>query len=148
MWSICNEILSVSKELKIEVQMLSPEITADYFAKIEKKYLSENYHSFLWDGLSDHSVVTDSSGWRYLDRFIGDKQCILLFYDLEKWKAAEINSGHELVTLIGEMYGFEFYVFDSSISYLICFNHHDQLIGVGSAKEWVNSLQQGSAPHA
>ena len=47
-----------------------------------------------------------------------------------------------------KMYGFEFYVFDSSISYLICFNHHDQLIGVGSAKEWVNSLQQGSAPHA
>ena len=88
MWSICNEILSVSKEMKIEVQMLLPEITADYFAKIEKKYLSENYHSFLWDGLSDHSVVTDSSGWRYLDRFIGDKQCILLFYDLEKWKAA------------------------------------------------------------
>ena len=40
MWSICNEILSVSKEMKIEVQMLSPEITADYFAKIEKKYLS------------------------------------------------------------------------------------------------------------
>ncbi len=39
MWSISNEILSVSKELKIEVQILSAEITAEYFAEIEKKYL-------------------------------------------------------------------------------------------------------------
>ncbi len=148
MWSISNEILSVSKELKIEVQILSEEITTEYFAEIEKKYLLGNYHSFLWDGLSDYSFVDDSSGWKYLGQFIGDKPCILFFYDLEKWNAAVINSGHELVTLIGEMYGFEFYVFDSSVSYLICFNHHDQLIGVGSAKEWVNNLREGSAPNA
>lgn len=147
MWSISNEILSVSKELKIEVQILSAEITAEYFSEIEKKYLLNNYHSFLWEGLSDYSFVNDSSGWRYIGQFIGDKPCILFFYDLEKWNAAVINSGHELVTLISEMYGFEFYVFDSSVSYLICFNHHDQLIGVGSAKEWVNNLREGSAPH-
>ena len=148
MWSIINELLSVSKELKIEVNILSAEITAEYFAKIEKKYLLDNYQFFLWDGLSNYSVLNDSSGWRYIGQFIGDKPCILFFYDLEKWKAAVINSGHELVSLIGEMYGFEFYVFDSSINYLICFNHHDQLMGVGSAKEWVNNLQEGSTPHA
>ena len=148
MLSIINELLSVSKELKIEVHILSAEITAEYFAKIEKKYLLDNYQCFLWDGLSDYSVVNDSSGWIYICQFIGDKPCILFFYDLEKWKAVVINSGHELVTLIGEMYGFEFYVFDSSINYLICFNHHDQLIGVGSAKEWVKNLQEGSASHA
>ena len=147
MCSISNEILSVSKELKIEVQILSADITAEYFAEIEKKYVSDNCYSFLWEGLSDYSFVNDSSGWSCLGQFIGDKPCILFFYDLEKWKAAVINSGHELVTLISEMYGFEFYVFDSSISYLICFNHHDQLIGVGSAKEWVNNLREGSAFH-
>ena len=66
MWSISNEILSVSKELKIEVQILSAEITAEYFAEIEKKYILGNYHSFLWDGLSDYSFVNDSSGWIYI----------------------------------------------------------------------------------
>lgn len=38
------------------------------------------------------------------------------------------------------MFGFEFYITNFETEYVICFNHHDCLLGCGTAKKWVESL--------
>ena len=51
-----------------------------------------------------------------------------------------IANGVELQTILGESFGFEFYITDKDQSYVICFNHHEVLYGCGAAREWVEEL--------
>ena len=64
-----------------------------------------------------------------------------MFFD-ENDEAISIKNGDELYTLIYEMYGFEFYITNNMTDYLLCFNHHDCIIGCGEASEWLENFKK------
>ena len=100
----------------------------------------------MWDGggLSDSASIQDPEGWRLISRFVGSRPCVLFFDASDEAEMLEILSGEALQTLLAESYGFEFYVTDADATYLICFNHHDMLIGCGSARVWLKGLNPDS----
>jgi hypothetical protein len=63
--------------------------------------------------------------------------CVLLFDAGEEQEMFAVPSGRALNQLLANSPGFEFYVTDREVSYLICFNHHDVLICWGNAKDWL-----------
>ncbi len=94
----------------------------------------------MWEDLSDCASVQDADGWQWISRFVGPRACVLLFDVAEEVEMFDVPSGEALESLLANTFHFEFYVTDVDASYLICFNHHDMLIGCGSARAWVEGL--------
>lgn len=139
--TISHEIVNVAYEQKINVSVIDDMCCNNIVNALRSKYSTSNRHSaFLWDGLLDASFVCDINGWTRIKYFINGDPCILIISDGGKERAFEIMNGTDLDLLLANAFSFEFYITDSSCSFLICFNHHNQLIGCGSAKKWVDTF--------
>jgi hypothetical protein len=73
----------------------------------------------------------------WIGEFVGSRDCVLLFDPAEEAEMVHIPSGAELDAVLRNISVFEFYVTDREARYLICFNHHDVLIGCGLAETWL-----------
>lgn len=138
-----DEVLSVAKEMNLTVSVLSSDEIEKKIEMIYEKYIIKNLKTtFLWEDMADAEFINDSDGWSYIDSFVGKNHCLLMFEEFKKWFIVEVHSGKDLKILLEETSSFEFYVFDEILSYLICFSHHDQLIGCGKAKTWIKTLKK------
>lgn len=145
MYSIKSDLDSVSQEYKICIDFLENYCIVELLNKLNKKYVDNKLNNvFLWDNFFDCVSVYDENWWKYIGDFVGDKPCILMAYDNNDWIAIKINSGMDLNILLSESCGFEFYIMDIELSYVICFNHHDVLIGLGKAKNWILDIQKNN----
>lgn len=138
---ISKEIGKIANIYKIPINMLTVEQVENVKKSINQKYLNKNKSTFLWESFVDFSIVNDKEGWIKIADFVENKKCLMFFADCEDRAIIEINGGKDLYKLFSEMYGFEFYITNSTTDYLVCFNHHDCLMGCGTAKKWVNKLQ-------
>ena len=68
------------------------------------------------------------------------QQLEMFFDDIEDKSVLVISDGKSLYKLLDDMFGFEFYITNFETNYLLCFNHHDCVLGCGTAKNWVESL--------
>lgn len=110
--------------------------------KIKKLYMNFKQIGFLWENLIKASYINDPYGWNKISSFVGKESCYLLIFDGEKEKVFKIHSGLDLNLLLSNTFGFEFFVTNDKVTYLICFTHHDQLIGCGSAMIWIDELKK------
>ena len=137
-----DEVLSVAEEMNLTVSVLSSIEVEKKIEMIYEKYIVKNLKTtFLWEDMADAELINDSDGWSYIDSFVGENHCLLMFKEFDKWFVVEVNSGKDLKILLEETSSFEFYVFDEILSYFLCFSHHDQLIGCGKAKTWIKTLK-------
>ncbi len=136
MCGVKDELINCAEELNINIRVLDKNETADITEKFRSKYIDERQTKgvFLWERLKAAEYLNDPMGWSYIGNFVGDTSCLLMFNDLDLWSVIEINNGNDLTELLGEAYGFEFYVMDKNLTYAVCFNHEDQLLCLGSAK--------------
>lgn len=142
MYTIIDELLENAEKLNIDISTIPTNETEKMVEEIHLKYIDENPDtSFLWEDMSASEYITDADGWQYIGDFVDTAPCFMMFYEFNKWNIVKVNSGKQLTTLLGESSAFEFYVFDESLSYFICFSHHDQLIGCGKAKELIKNLK-------
>lgn len=139
---IIKEIMKQSKSHNINTSILNEDNYKSLINKIKFNYIKESYAgNYFWQSLKVYSVMQDDNGWKYIKEFIKDSECILFFDEIDEKKAISFESGYDLVKLLGETWGFVFYVTDIMNHYLICFNDHDCLFGCGSALEWVENLK-------
>jgi hypothetical protein len=80
----------------------------------------------------------DPNGYRAIAEYVGQRRCILIVRNAES--AWAVYSGSDLLKIISGSVGFEFYVCDEEVKYLICYNDHDYIIAWGYAREWVRQL--------
>ncbi|HSS47938.1 MAG TPA: hypothetical protein VLX28_03225 [Thermoanaerobaculia bacterium] len=73
--------------------------------------------------------------------FLDTTPALLLFDPHDEKVSFDFDSGVDIPRVIEGCFGFEFYVTDRQTSFLICFNHHDFLIGAGRAKAWVAGIK-------
>ena len=138
---ISAEIRKVANTYNIPIKFLTLEQTEKIKKNIYQKYTQKDKSIFLWESFVDFSMVNDKEGWIQITDFVENEKCLMFFDDCEDRSIIEINGGKDLYKLLFEMYGFEFYITNSITEYLICFNHHDCLMGCGTAKKWVTTLQ-------
>ncbi|ESQ73450.1 hypothetical protein [Asticcacaulis sp. AC402] len=95
---------------------------------------------FPWETPGEKRGVRRGDGWSLIDEFVGDQSCLLHGGGTRIVRAFE--SGKDLGLVLANTPGFETYVFDAEVAYLICHNHHDALIGWGAASVWVQNLPE------
>ncbi len=135
-----REIIKVAEEYNIELFIFDDKSSNSLFSAVSKKYSNVSTEIIpLWDNLFDAVYVVDPNGWSKISNFVGNKSCVLLILNGEK-KAFKLSCGADLHELLENSFGFEFYITDENISFLICFNHHDQLVCCGKAKKWGESV--------
>ena len=104
-----------------------------------KRYCDTNT-TFIWEQFKECSHYQNSDAWSKIEDYVKENNCIMFFNKCDDEYAFLIANGVELQTILGESFGFEFYITDRDQSYVICFNHHDVLYGCGAAREWVEEL--------
>lgn len=139
---ISAEIKKVTLINDIVVEELSGEQIKTIKSNIIQKYIHLQPKPFLWDQLKEAAVITDSDGWLKICDFVGNSKCLMFFDDYEDKSVLVISNGKALYRLLDEMFGFEFYITNFETDYLLCFNHHDCILGCGTARKWIEALNE------
>lgn len=109
-------------------------------SRMEAKFLDQNSSSFLWERFQESSSIYDPNGWARLSEF-GHMGEVYLFFSRDDesgfWKIGNLQ---DLVEILGECGGQEFYICDQDMNFVICHNHHDYLIAAGTARDWLGKL--------
>ncbi|MBL9162647.1 MAG: hypothetical protein JNL18_07955 [Planctomycetaceae bacterium] len=127
------------KLLDLDIERM-PDAAAKQIADtLIQKYADGDSRLPLWEAIADCASCRRDNGWREIGVFVGDLKCILLT-ERDGVGGYCIPSGNQLVAILAECPGFEFYVTDEICSYVLCYNHHDYLIGAGAASKWVAIL--------
>ncbi len=137
---ISNDIVKSASENRIAIQFLTTDQAKKIRSNIAQKYLKSAKNIFMWEGFGQPAIASNVNGWKLICDFVREQSCLLLLDACDDESIFVINSGNDLYTLLSEMYGFEFYITNMETEYILCFNHHDCLIGCGTAKRWVESL--------
>lgn len=137
-----EEIKKVTLNNGIVVEELPDKQIKTIKSNITQKYLNSQSGPFLWDRLKEAAIIADNDGWKKICDFVGSNRCLMFFDDIEDKSVIVISNGKSLYKLLDEMFGFEFYITNFETDYLLCFNHHDCLLGCGTAKKWVESLNE------
>ena len=141
MYTISNEIYDSITNAVI-VNELSNGTCKNILKTLTKLYVDAGKNGYwLWENLRDHIELSDSKGWSYIQNYVKSNSCILFFNQDEEKKMFKVSNGKDLQYILSETSGFEFYITDDDCSYLLCFNHHDVLIGCGKAMKWVEGLK-------
>ncbi len=138
MWNISEEVKRAADVLDINITELSRDVSLEIIKIITEKYAAGN-SCFLWDDLTDYVYVNNSDAWSWINEYIGNTEVIMFFNESDEKKSFLFKNGDDLVAVLGETYGFEFYVTNKEKSYLLVFNHHDILMACGDAKNWLNT---------
>lgn len=93
-----------------------------------------------WDHPAAPSGRCREDGWELIPAQVGAEPCLVFLDGAETvWSFA---SGLDLLAVLKEAPPLEFYVCDPDASYLLCCNHHDVVIGWGTASVWVENLDE------
>lgn len=137
---ISKIIQNIAKENNIFIKTLSIEYTKKLKTDITKKYLYKYKDYFLWESFKEFSAKQDVDGWEKISNFIGNEKSLMFFDSREDNSLIIINNGKDLYEILAKTFHFEFYITNFETDYLICFNHHDILLGCGTAKKWIELL--------
>lgn len=138
-------ICAAANELHQQLRELAASETQDLIFRIRSQFCnSSTNRGPIWHDLKLHFGERWSDGWREVGKYVDDSPCVLV--EQTEPCAFRFANGIELTRLLGETPGFEFYVVDDSLSYLICQNDHDYLIAAGDAESWVRSAYEILSP--
>ena len=137
---ITKEINKIIKDYHLKSSLLPAEKMNYLYSNIIKHYCIKNT-SFIWESFKDYAYYQNSNAWSLIKDYVRENKCIMFFNKSDDKNGFLILNGFELQKIIEESFGFEFYITDENLSYLICFNHHDILYGLGKAKDWIKEVK-------
>ena len=137
---ITKEINKIIKDFHLKSSLLPAEKMNYLYSNIIKHYCIKNT-SFIWESFKDYAYYQNSNAWSLIKDYVKENKCIMFFNKSDDRNGFLISNGFELQKIIEESFGFEFYITDENLSYLICFNHHDILYGLGKAIDWVKEVK-------
>lgn len=135
--TIKNEIIRASKKLNIKVLEISSSNTKMIIDKIVEKYAQGKRTSVLWENFAEQIGINEKDAWMWIKDFIKNSSSVMFFNPEEESAAFEFRCGEDVDAVLNETFGFEFYITNKTVDYVLCFNHHDVLIVCGDAIPWL-----------
>lgn len=129
---IKEEIYDVSNNLGIKILELDYKSRSEIVKKINKYFFNKDSDFLSWRLIKNAEYTYHHQlGWKII-KSLPDYDNLILFFEESDDKSMFIFENKEdLYSLISSSIGFEFYICDKNITYLICFNFHDMLIMFG-----------------
>jgi hypothetical protein len=138
---ISNEIRSAVARCRIQVEELSPARLRAFRDGIQRRFIEPSETGPLWERIREDVAVRSPDAWRWISSVPLSGRAILFFEEKEEPVGFAFSSGADVVSALAESSGFEFYLTDDAMSFLLAFNHHDYLSAVGKAAEWLGNLK-------
>jgi hypothetical protein len=112
-------------------------------AAVRARYGLSLPSSNAWDVGSAPDGVRDPDAATRIAAYVGDRPC--LFIPDRAQSIWRLPDGAALLHAIEKSSPIELYVCDEALSYLLCHNDHDYLIGWGEAQAYVQSRLPGNS---
>ncbi len=130
---IKDEAIRASSVLGLGVIELTQSESSFIIDQIVAKYANGKKGSLLWENFVGENVISnDKDAWKQLKDIVGKEETIMFFNPKDEPVAFKLSNGDDVVAVLGESFGFEFYLTNKVADYVICFNHHDYLIACGN----------------
>lgn len=128
------------RELSYDEALLYRKILGERFSKDPENPLNLSYQTMV---PSSSYYDLDQQAWLFIQEFVSSMDSIVLFVNPdEDLFMFELTSGRDLTRLIGECFGFPFYVSAKPFDFLICLDDNNCLMCTGTAKAWGESLRK------
>lgn len=95
----------------------------------------------LWESFNGDIARRRSDGWSLICDY-PEPSPVLLFQEAGEFRGYEFSSPEDLRTVLAESAGFEFYVTNKEVEFVLCHNHHDFIIGVGKCRRWLSEVEE------
>jgi hypothetical protein len=142
MWKIAEQVQTAITTLSMIAARVPPQDAAVTRDRVFSRYASPTRGGALWERLADVVSVQDADGWKRIAEYAGDHPGILFFNSEDEPAMFEFTRRRDVVAVLAECTGFEFYLTDIEATFLLCFNHHDFMIAAGDARSWLLSCVQ------
>ncbi|OPX44210.1 hypothetical protein CLHUN_17640 [Ruminiclostridium hungatei] len=141
MWNIKGQIKSAAGSLNVNIQEVQVSDIDNIVSQAIDKFAGGNKVIPFWENLIDYISINNKDAWLWIGELIGDTETIMFFNTSDEKAAFAFNNGDNVVSVLSETYGFEFYLTNRATEYLLCFNHHDVLIACGNAIKWLKKYK-------
>lgn len=133
-----NYISSALEATRTSAEVLSLIEKQELFARLRDR-LGVNVTSRApWDDDAAPDGCLRPEGWKLIPGYVGAETCLVFLEGARTvWR---FRSGADLLYVLNECPALEFYVCDENVTYLLCSNDHDFVIGWGAAASWVEGL--------
>jgi hypothetical protein len=117
-----------------------PEIEGEQvFHKALAHFVISGDRKWWWEDFRQPSTgVKQQNAFRFLPTLVPDKSELVWFIaedDQLPFYPVYDATPEAVSRIVGECYGFEYYLIQKQFKWLLCENHHDMLIGVGEPIE-------------
>ncbi|MBK7808830.1 MAG: hypothetical protein IPJ51_21480 [Saprospiraceae bacterium] len=140
MGQVKNEIANAIKTLNLGsdlIELLDDKTGFEIFQKCLDRFVNSGDRKRWWEDFKNISFSVDDleMPFEHLEEYtpnLESKVWLVVEDDDEIFYPAYICSPKIIGQLIGECFGFEYYIVDINFKWLICENHHSRLIGTGN----------------
>lgn len=136
-WPLQNQFQAAIEAIGISVEELSPDASRAIRKRVSTLYSKGTTSLFLWEHFAEKASINSTDAWLWISEYIGNKSCMLFFFEHLAPPVFQLNNGFDAVALVGELPMVEFYVTNPEADYLLCYSHHDILYALGRAKTWL-----------
>jgi hypothetical protein len=144
MGKLTQEVMNAANQVDCKVSILSHPMLESLRVCLSEQFTDGNQGSPMWERFVKDVSIQDANAWTWLGEFT-ENNSVIMFFDKEQDTSGILfEKGTCLVPVLRECTGFEFYLTNQEGDYIICFNHHDFLIGVGSAFNWIEGKHHNS----
>ena len=134
---IATELRRTLARVGIHAEEISPARLRFLRDGIQARFVEPGGAGPLWERLREDVSIRNPNAWQWISSLPFDGPLVLFFEEDDESAGFAFGSGTDVVSTLAESTGFEFYVTNDSVSFLLAFNHHDYLSATGDAVEWL-----------
>lgn len=138
-----EEIAKGAAEIGVSFSLIDKVKALQIKARLAPKFTDEGNHPkrLSWQNLKNVKSIHDPDAWELIEEFAPREEVILFIDPSEEEVMWCFNNGTDLVAVLAECIPFPFCVISGNADYMLCFDDHDCLIGVGTAADWIETLR-------
>ena len=139
---VTEEIESAINKLGLresDIRLLPAEENRALYESLVERFVSGGDRRWWWEAFKEETasqVFDDGMGFQRIPELVPDAKEKLWFvveeYQMEFYPIYE-TTAEVAAAVIGECYGFEYYLVPKDQRWLICENHHNRVIGLGNS---------------
>lgn len=139
MADISNQVLHSAKEVNCEAREISLVERDKLIFLLKEKYSDKTDSPYFWETINNRFSIQNKESWAWVGEYSPNDKTFMLFLDNQNETGVVFEKGMCIPKVLWNCTGFEFYLTNHNVDYIIAFNHHDYLIASGMAEEWLKS---------
>ncbi len=134
---ICDWIEGAADSISNKINRITTLQMVRIIETVRRQFTNhESIYTCLWEEFVAEVSIQCLDGWKLACEF-PEQHPIIFFRDGNGYKGYSVSSTESLGRILCETPGVEFYLTNETVDFVLCFNHHDYLIGVGKCKNWL-----------